>query len=337
MRLVPSTVLVLQPMDVDAWTDAQLGLSKSPMIPPVLQKELSRRLNGGEVWSWQEWILFKRVERACRARADYGITALQYDMAVRLEKTRVNAGEEETRAQRLVRLAASADVPFLVDWESLSADGWREDDLVQATEINGTVAHALEQLCDSESWGSNAWWDITPEGVVVAGRSREASTSRARIYDVSAFSCDSDDSSQLIDLIGEIIEPGDWINNGGTVNAAFKVSDHLVVVATTRVHFEIERLLDNLRDAVSAEPPLIRPHRPLGNPRAFRIESEYVTGLLDHLRLARSIPVESLRSAGPILDYGVTEDELNACDRGAFGLLDTLRRSSSQPHRQRAE
>ncbi len=129
----------------------------------------------------------------------------------------------------------------------------------------------------------------------------------------------------MMDLIGDLVCPQDWIANGGTANAVFEVSDHLVVAATARAHIGIERLLKNLRDAASAE-PWIPPHQLLENPRAFAIEREYVPGLLDNIRLARTISIESLRAAGPNFADGVTEEELNGCDRGAFGLLDKLRR-----------
>ena len=324
VHFVPSTVLVLQPMDVGAWTEAQWDeLAASAPIPG---KELTRRLNEAKLWSWQEWILLKRVERACGARDDYGITSAQYDMAVRLHTTPANARDEQAVALRLALLADSAGFPFLVDWTSLRADEWSEDELVQPAETSTTVAGAIEQLFYPVSW-KRGFWDITPEGVVVVGRSQQASTVRTRIYDVSDLKrTESPGSHDLIDLIQGTIAPNDWVGNRGSVNAIFKVSDHFVILATTRVHFEIEHLLDNLWDAVATGLPLIRQPVLAENPRAFTIRSEYATGLLDYLRVARTISIESLRAAGPTLDDGVTEQELDACDRAAFGLLDRLRR-----------
>ncbi len=326
VHFVPSTVLVLQPMDVGAWTEAQWRQGKNPVTSTIPGKELSRRLYGRELWSWQEWILLKRVERACGARDDYGITAAQYDMAVRLHTTPAKARDEQTVTMRLTLLSDSASVSFLVDWTSLRADEWSEDELVQPAETSATVAGAIEQLFYPVSW-KRGFWDITPEGVVVVGRSQQASTVRTRIYDVSELKrTESPGSCDLIDLIQGIIATDDWVGNRGSVNAIFKVSDHLVILATTRVHFEIEHLLDNLQDAVAAGPPLIRQPVLMENPRAFTIRSEYATGLLDYLRVARTISIESLRAAGPTLDDSVTEEELDACDRAAFGLLDRLRR-----------
>jgi hypothetical protein len=62
------------------------------------------------------------------------------------------------------------------------------------------------------------------------------------------------------------------------------------------------------------------------NPRAFRIESAYATGFIDDLRFVRSIPVAALRRAGPSFADGVTGPELEACNRGAFGVLDLVRK-----------
>ncbi len=206
-------------MDVGTWTEAQWGRNRPPQPAAIPGKELTRRLNNAKLWSWQEWILLKRVERACAARV----------------------------------------------------------------------------LADS-----------------------------ARIYDVSDLPDNAIRYLDLIRLITSDIAPGDWVDHGGSVNAVFAVSNHLVILATTLAHFEIEQLLDNLRDAVAA--PLIQ--RPLlfDNPRALTIKSPYATGLLDYLRAQRTISTESLRAAGPSFADGVTEQELDACDRAAFGLLDRMRR-----------
>jgi hypothetical protein len=337
-RLIPSTALVLQPMDVGEWTDVQLRQGKSAGVPLTRQKELARRLLYQELWSWQEWILLKRVAQACRGRDNYGITPEQYDMAVRLYTTPANAWEEETVAQRLARLGDAADVPLLTDWERLNDEGLFEDLLASPAETNASVARALEQLLEGDTWATFGCWDITPEGVVMTGWQKDVTTSRLRIYDVSDLTRDADDCFALIDLIQETATPANWIVQGGTVNAAFAVSDHLVVVATTRAHFQIENILDNLRDANAAEPPFIAPHEPVTNPRGFALRSEVGPALLDHLRFLRTIPIETLRSAGPTFGDGVTEEELEACGRDAFGMLDRIRESSSSPPQQaRAE
>lgn len=257
MRIVPATVLVLQPMDVAQWTKARARWR-------YRTGELNRRLNDGELWSWQEWILFKRVEHACRARDDYGITPLQYKMAVKLHTTPARARDEETLARRLARLSASVDVPFVIDWASLSQDGFREDELVRPAPTDATAADALEELF---TWPYELWWNITPEGVVVAGRSQAGSTARVRIYEVSDFR-DESSVDELIDLM-HMIEPESWVDFGGTANAGFGISDHLVIIAPARVHFEIEDLLENLRQAGAAEAAM--------------------PGMLGHLRRLRTI------------------------------------------------
>ncbi|MHC4981498.1 MAG: hypothetical protein ACYTGT_21175 [Planctomycetota bacterium] len=323
-RLIPSTVLVLQPMDVGEWTEAHLGLGTGPGKPLVGRGELSRRLNSRELWSWQEWVLFKRVERSCRARDDYGIMASQYDVAVALHTTPASAEDEETIARRLVRLAGSADVPFLVEWERLSVEGLDGGDLVPPAEVNATVARALEQLLVLDDWLAQGSWDITTEGVVVTGLGHVASTSRCRVYEVSDLTRNPEDSVGLVYLIKECADPDNWIGRGGTVNAAFGVSDHVVVVATTRTHLQIEEILDDLRDAVAAEPPSVPSYAGIENPRVVT-EGGCPTGMLDDLRFVRSIPMEALRRAGPSFDDGVTEQELDACNRGAFGVLDMVR------------
>ena len=89
-------------------------------------------------------------------------------------------------------------------------------------------------------------------------------------------------------------------------------------------------VLDNLTDAPAATPRSVRPHPPLSNPRAFPVKSEYALGILDYLRIERTISREALRAAGPTLGDGVTAEELDACDRAAFGLLDRLRRPSGE-------
>ena len=60
------------------------------------------------------------------------------------------------------------------------------------------------------------------------------------------------------------------------------------------------------------------------NPRVVT-EGGCPTGMLDDLRFVRSIPMEAIRRAGPSFDDGVTEQELDACNRGAFGVLDMVR------------
>ncbi|MHC4220425.1 MAG: hypothetical protein ACYSU7_18450, partial [Planctomycetota bacterium] len=238
-RLIPSTALVLQPMDVGEWIDVQLRQGKSAGIPLTRQKELARRLENRELWSWQEWILFKRVEQACRGRDDYGITPEQYDMAVKLYTMPANAREEETIAQRVARFADAADVPFITDWERLDHEGLYKGFLVPPPDVNASVARALEDLLEPDAWGVYLCWDVTPEGVAMTGWLEEITTSRYRIYDVSDLTRDADDCVALIVLLQSTVTPNSWIPLGGTVNAAFAVSGHLVVVATTRVHFEI--------------------------------------------------------------------------------------------------
>ncbi len=279
VRLVPATALVLQPMDVAQWTTSRARRPRGP----GLQRELSRRLEYKQLWSWQEWILAKRVERACRARDDYGITPVQYDMAVRLHTTPARAWDEETTARRLVRVGESADVPLDIDWASLSLDGWLDDELVPPAPTNATAADVLEDLFDPH-WptSSNASWDITPEGVVVAGESQAGSTARTRIYDVSHVR-DESGMDELIDLIQEVIEPESWVDHGGSVGATFGIAGHLVIIAPTRLHFEIEDLLDNLRQVGSPEAAMPA-HPTLWNGRAFTVRSDRPTGMLDHLR-----------------------------------------------------
>lgn len=325
-RLVPSTVLVLQPIDVATWPPARRRPVTFPVTPLSPLEALARRLYLGRLWSWQEWVLFKRVESSCRARDDYGITPAQYDMAVSLYTTPADAPDAETFAGHLASLADSTGVDFLIDWEILEANGWRGDDLVQPVQIRTTVADELDRLLYSGSTYETVYWDITPDGVVVTDKSRAAVTRRARLYDVSLLVNDSFSEAELADLVTGTINPRDWTSFGGSVNSLFGIANRLVVLAPTRVHFQVENLLNDLADAATAMPGSVRPHRPLNNPRAFTVKSEYALGMLDYLRIERTISREALRAAGPTLDDGVTAEELDACDRAAFGLLDRFRR-----------
>lgn len=225
IRLVPATALVLQPMDVMAWTGAHLHRSTSGLTRP--QAELGRRLHYGELWEWQERLLLLRVERSCRN------------------------------------------------------DG------------------------------------------------REASTTGVHVYSVSSLAADPDDTANLVDILEAVVEPETWVHNGGTAAGSLIISGRVVIGATATVHLEIRRVLDDLRDAVSVQLPPAPPCQPLENPRAFTIESEFPTGMLDHVRAARSISIEALRRAGPDLDDGVTEEEPNACRPRALGMLDDLRDPAS--------
>ncbi len=225
-RLVPTTVLVVRPMNVTAWTDRQLRAD------PVGIGELARRFNEGELWAWQERLLFKRIEVSCNAQ---------------------DAGAAE--------------------------------------------------------------WP-------------EAST-RVRIHHVAPLAHDEVELYDMIDLFGGLIGPA-WLDEGGNVTGGFAISGHFVVGGTTRFHAEIEELLSVLRDPRVIEPPWPRPYRPPENPRAIQIFGEYPTGFLANLRAARAVSIEALRCAGPNLDDRVTEEELNACGRAGFGLLDELRSPLSQ-------
>ena len=330
-RLVPSTVLVLQPMDVTAWTDVRLGNPYRPPVRPLSPPDaLVARLYRGGLWRWQEWLLFKRIERSCRARDNYGITPAQYDMAVTLFTTPADAPDEETLAERMARFAESTGVAFVIDAESLAVDDWHGRDLVQPAPINATVADAMDRLFARYEWAADTCWDITPDGVVVVGYSNAASTTRTRLYDVSLLVGESfglarlEFLTALEDLVLETIEPDHWVVNGGTSNTLFGIGDHLVVVARARVHFQIERLLDNLAAANEAELDPVPPYR-LVAPRQLTVRSEYALGLLDYVRIERTISTQTLRAAGPTFSDGVTAEELNACDRAAFGLLDRLR------------
>jgi hypothetical protein len=116
IRVVPTTAMVLLPMNVTEWTLTQLNLSAAPVERRVWHEELTRRLAGGRVWAWQERILFKRVEWVCKARPDYGITPSQYEMAGRMKTMRADADHDDEFGRRLIRLAESADVPLHVEW-----------------------------------------------------------------------------------------------------------------------------------------------------------------------------------------------------------------------------
>jgi len=326
IQFVPSTLLVLRPMNVTGWTEAQWNRNSRAVTPPVLYRELGRRLNWGYLWSWQEWILFKRVESACRARDDYGIMPRQYNMAVTLATTPAKPSHEETEAVWLARIAGSVDVPFLIDHKSLEADGWDEDHLMSPASFHGSVADALDHLCSFGLWTPYAHWDITPQGVVVTSESQAASTSRSRIYDVSDLATDLHGCRLLMDLVRGTVEPDVWIDHGGSVNGGFACSGHLVITASARTHFQVENLLVDLRDAVRPGSVRVRPDDAIDNPRAFTIRSEQPAGILAHLRAARRVSVEALRRAGPAFENGVTADELRACNRAAFGLIDTIRR-----------
>lgn len=313
VRLIPSTLLVLQPMDVEAWIDARFGPDIFPAGGTVPEVELARRLSKGGLGAWQEWILFKRVERACHARDDYGITSAQYETARILRTTPANATREETAAERLAGLSIAAGIPFRIDWVSLGTERLRANGVVQPTDPHATIADALDGLCD-ELWPRYAYWDISPEGVVLSSRQP---TVRSRIYDVSGMAIERAGDLGLVDMVAE----DGWINH-----VALTVSDHLVVVAATKTHLKLEQLLIDLRKVIEAEPPFTRPYRVVGDARTFDLESDdYYLGLLDHVRAARSVSIEALRTGAPTLADGVTEDELDACGRAAFGLLDTLR------------
>ncbi len=335
-RLVPSTILVLQPMDVAEWTDDRLGPYRNlarPLSPP---DALVARLSMGRLWTWQEWLLFKRVERYCRAREDYGITPAHYDIAARLSATPADAPDEETLEGRLARFAESTGVAFKIDGESLEDIEWYNQDLAQPVLSSETVAGALDLLFDPSVWGIGPFWDITPDGIVVVADTRAASTTRTRLYDVSLLVPDSsglagvESLAALEDLVLATIEPENWTANGGTVNTLFGIADHLVVVATTRVHLQIEHLLDNLAVALAAESESVPPYH-LVDPRTLTVRSDYALWLLDYVRIQQTISAEMLRSAGPTFSGGVTAEELDACGRAAFGLLDRIRKPSTTP------
>ena len=328
-RLVPSTVLVLQPMDVKAWTNARL-VYRPPVQPLSPPDALAARLYGGRLWQWHEWVLFKRIERSCRARDNYGITSGQYDIAVSLFTTPADAPDQETLAERMARFAESTGVAFVIDARSLAVDGWHGDDFVQPAPIDATVAGAMDRLFDRGSWFAGTGWDITPDGVVVAGITNAASTTRTRLYDVSLLVDESsgrtamESMTGLEELVLETIEPDYWIVHGGTANTLFGVGGHLVVVATARVHFQIELLLEDLAAAIEAEFDPVPPYS-LVAARQLTVRSEYTLGVLDYVRIERAISTETLRVAGPSFSDGVTAEELDACNRAAFGLLDRLR------------
>jgi hypothetical protein len=239
IRLVPATALVLQPMNVGAWIDAQVDF---PVARSAPQSELGRRLNEGELWAWQEWVLFKRVERSCRARDDDSMAPVRLDTA---------RGDERSRGR--------------------------------------------------------------------------PATASALIYDPSFLGGSPEEAEGLLELIEGLAAPESWIDNGGSVGGALSISGRVVVVAPARVHLEIEALLAGLEEAIAAGPPPPIPCELPENPRAFRIDCECGAGLLDNIRAARAMSSASLRSAGPTLDDGVTGDELDACRRAAFGLLDAIR------------
>jgi hypothetical protein len=304
-------------MDVVSWMEDRLGPGRLQVPGSTPESELDRRLRIGALWSWQEWILFKRIERVCLARDDYGISSAQYETARILRTTRADASGEETAAVRLAGLARTADITFLVNWASLEAAELREDDFVQPVEPYASIAAALDELCN-QPWPGYAYWDIAPDGVVVGDPSQLQRTIRSRIYDVSGLVMNRRHGLALMTLLTE----DQWINN-----AAFMVAGRLVVVASTKGHIEFEQLLVDLRNASEAQPPFIHPYRMLGGPRSVVLESKYFMGVLDHYRVARSVSIESLRSAGPTFDDGVSRDELDACGRAAFGMLDTVRRN----------
>jgi len=330
-RLVPSTVLVLQPMDVAAWTDARMGPWSRLARPLSTPDALASRLSKGNLWPWQEWLLFKRIERSCRARNNYGVTPAQYDMSERLLTTPAVAPDEESLARRLARFAESTGVAFMIDWESFEAYDWQGRDLlVEPVRINATVAGAMDRLLDRDGSVIGMCWDITPDGVVVIDDADVGSTTRTRLYDVSLLVEESfglagrEWMTVLQDLVLETIEPDDWTANGGPVNGLFGIGDHLIVIATARMHFQVEDLLDNLTNAIAATLESVPPYRLEGS-RPLLVRSEYVIGMLDYLRIERTISRQTLRSAGPTFSDGVTAEELEACDRAAFGLLDRLR------------
>jgi hypothetical protein len=310
-------------MDAGAWTDAQLRYSMGPTRPSGRGSELARRLFFRELWRWQEWLLCQRVARACRHRGDYGITPAQYDTAVRLYTTRTERRGRETLAERLANLAETAGATFIADWERLekaAVIGPSRNERVMPQPPGLLVAHALDSALDPEAW-DDVTWDVTPDGSVVILNEKVTSTARCRLYDVSDLAETFFDRFALIDLITQLVDADHWVDNGGSTNAAFAVSDHLVVLAPARVHMEIEDLLEGLRDAIADGPPPLPGDEPPANPRQIAGSG----GLLNDLRYLRAVPVEAVRAAGPNFTDGVTEEELDRCGRDSFGLLDRVR------------
>jgi hypothetical protein len=118
-------------------------------------------------------------------------------------------------------------------------------------------------------------------------------------------------------LISDYLSPDIWVVNGGAVCAMFVISDHLVVIAPTRVHLEIELMLAGVRNALTAE--LVRWEPPYDDYRAFSPVDVGAVGLLDGFRIARAIEARTLR------EHDVTDENLDTFQREVFGLLDTIR------------
>jgi hypothetical protein len=320
-RLIPSTILVLQPMDVGQWTDDQLHGGRVVAGGAVRGTEVGRRLISGELWRWQEWLLYQRVARACRRRDDYGLTPAQYDTVVRLRTTRIEARGREPLSDRLTHLAWAAGVTIGADWEELAAAGvvgLFQDGHVSPEGPGLPVVRALDSALDPKGW-NDFMWDVLLDGAVAILPKGDPTTGRCRIYDVTDLIAEPDDTYALDFLISDLVEPDHRTRQGAYTS--FVMTGRLVILAPSRVHVQIEDLLDGLRDAIAAGPPPSRPYVPPANPRQL----EGTWSLLDDLRYLRTVPIEAVRDAGPLFDDGVTEDELDACGRDSFGLLDRIR------------
>jgi hypothetical protein len=253
ITVVPSSIMVVVPSDIDAWADELFDMNGNTVDQVLWNRELTYRLSSDDLWAWQERILLSRVERACMARADYGITQDQCDMAMRIETTRTDSVPPARFEQWFEGAAKAADVPLILDRDSLRQDGWLLGATIRPTQEAETVAESLNSYQGVWSFSDYIFWDITPDGLFIGGPSSGATTVRTRIYrDLADLCRHADGLGELTDVITEMVEPDCWIGNGGDAGAMFVISESIVVRAPTRVHLAIEVLLDELRTALSA-------------------------------------------------------------------------------------
>ena len=146
-----------------------------------------------------------------------------------------------------------------VGWRGLEAAGFDRNAPVSMRVRDVTFERALRQICRQMSGGGQTPLGFTVDGdmIVISTIDDLTRCARARAYDVRDL-LDSAGSrtgattrparEELVALVMQNVAPDSWRENGGTLGSIKEYDGRLVVTTIDMYHFDIERLLDEIRN-----------------------------------------------------------------------------------------
>ncbi len=186
-----------------------------------------------------------------------------------LENARCTMTADVTLRDAVSNIIKAGDVGLIIDWSHMQNEGIDPDQSIgmEFKGLSGARALTLiAQACGGGTAGGGVDWRMRENNLVEFGLRRELDRREIELmtYDISGtinqiagtFAADQNEASQqVLELLTTMIEPENWVNNGGDLAQMKLVGGRLFVQAPSRMQSKVKWILEQLPGA--DQPPQV--------------------------------------------------------------------------------